>query len=439
MTSRGLKQLCVLIVLALTTALVLVQPTTAVGSTPPPFNVYSGTTPLAEIAPGTVLKTRTAPYSLQGLTLPITVTQLLYRTVDQLGRPAVNVTSVLRTPVAPTTSKAIAYGSFYDSLNPEDSPSYGVSGGRSPGAVVVHVEAALVLPFLLAGYSVVVADTQGSTADFAAGPEYGRTTLDSIRAVLRSPTGIAPDARFGLFGYSGGAIATNWAAALAPTYAPELGKRLVGAAEGGVLVDPAHNLHYIEGSQVWAGVILMALIGASRGEGISLEPYLNAYGQELFAKVDQAAIADVLGRYPGLTWKMIAKPQYATPEQIPLFVTTVNKLNLGSAPTPQVPMFIGQGSNGVLEGTTNSKVYGSGDGVMVAGDVRSLARQYCARGATVLYREYPLTSHFTSVPLWLPEAVSWMITRFGPAPARGNCSTIKAGNPLTPLPLPAAG
>ncbi|HEX4190509.1 MAG TPA: lipase family protein [Marmoricola sp.] len=418
-------------------AVVGLQPVAAgpAGATSPGFGTYTGSTPLADIAPGTVLKTRTAPYNLHGLKLPLTVTQILYRTTDGRGRPTVNVTSVIKTPVKHTTSKVIAYGSFYDSLNPQDGPSYGVSGGTSPGSVVVDVEAGLVIPFLLQGYSVVVADTQGATADFADGPEYGRTTLDSIRAVLRtSKSGIRKDARFGLFGYSGGAIATGWAAALAPSYAPDVSKRLVGGSEGGILVDPDHNLHYISGSRVWAGVIVMALIGASRGAGISLLPYLNSYGLSVFAKVKNASIANVLGKYPGLTWKQIAKPQYATPEQIPLFVKTVNRLNLGQAPAPQIPMFMGQGGNGNLEGTT-AKI-GTGDGVMVAGDVRSLARRYCSLGTKVLFRRYDATSHFTTVPLWLPEAVSWLEARFGKAKPRTDCGSIKPGNSLAPLPMP---
>lgn len=439
LTSRRFRSTAVALTVAAATCL---TPVTAIAASPAgddAFRTYTGSKPLASIAPGTVLKTRTAPYSLQGLPLPVEVTQLLYRTTDQRGRPAVNVTSVLKTPVGATTRKAIAYGSFYDSLNPEDGPSYAVSGGTSSGGFAVHVESALVTPFLLQGYSVVVADTQGAAADFAAGPEYGRTTLDSIRAVLKAPvsTGVSKSARFGLFGYSGGAIATNWAAALAPSYAPEVNKRLVGASEGGVLVDPAHNLHYVEGSGVWAGVILMALIGASRGEGISLEPYLNAYGKKVFKKVEHASIAQVLGQYPGLTWKKIGKPQYATPEKIPVFVKTVNKLNLGSAPTPRIPMFIGQGANGVLEATMPSSTYGAGDGVMVAGDVRALAKQYCARGLAVTYREYAITSHFLSVPLWFPEALAWLTARFDGAAPGTSCGSIPAGNSLKPLPTPA--
>ena len=123
------------------------------------------------------------------------------------------------------------------------------------GGAIPQVESALIGPELLAGKTVVVADTEGENADFAAGPEYGINTLDSLRAAIAAPaTGLAATKKIGLIGYSGGAIATEWAAELAPSYAPDINSRLVGAAIGGVLVDPAHNLHYIEGSLNWAGV-----------------------------------------------------------------------------------------------------------------------------------------------------------------------------------------
>ena len=61
-----------------------------------------------------------------------------------------------------------------------------------------------------------------------------------------------------MLGYSGGVIATEWAAELASTYAPDVNARMIGAAMGGVLVDPAHNLHYIENTYFWAGVMPLA-------------------------------------------------------------------------------------------------------------------------------------------------------------------------------------
>jgi len=400
-------------------------------TTPDPFYTYSGSKSLDDFEPGAVLKTRTIKYSAVGVPLPINVTQIVFRTTNQRGEAIAGVTSVLKPPGGKTTSKVLSYQSFYDSLNPEDGPSRAIAGGTHPGGMAAHVETVLISAFLLKGYAINFPDTEGPTADFAAGPEYGKVTLDSIRAVSKaSGTGIDPKATYGLFGYSGGAIATNWAAVLAPSYAPDVNEKLVGAAEGGVFVRPATNLKYVDGSLVWAGVIPMAIIGVSRSFGIDLTPYLSDYGRKLFDDMQDAAIISALGSKPGLTWKKMTKPEFSDPANVPIFVTTVNKLNLGQQPSPTIPMFIGQGRTGNLEGTQGSKPdIGRGDGVMVAGDVRTLARQYCEDGVQVTHREYGL-SHFTSVPLWLPQAIAWMTARFNGKAAPNNCSSIKPGNPL---------
>jgi hypothetical protein len=240
--------------------------------------------------------------------------------------------------------------------------------------------------------------------------------------------------RFGLMGYSGGAIATNWAAALAPAYAPEVNRQLVGFAEGGLLVDPAHNLRYVDGSVVWTGVIPMALIGVARSYGLDLTPYLSSYGLQIYNSMQQASIVNALGEHPGLTWKQMAKPQYANPDSVPAFVDAVNKINLGSAATPTIPGYIGQGDGGVFEGTfSNVPGIGTGDGVMVAGDVRALARQYCATGDhAIQYQQFNLLSHIGTAVAWAPTALGWLADRFAGRTAPSSCGDIAGGNSLAP-------
>jgi hypothetical protein len=243
MDVRGWRIWRAAIVTAVVAAGAQLAPAVAGAATTPSFYTYTGSTPLARIAPGTVLDTRTVPYHVAGVPLPLTAVQLLYRTTNALGQPTVDVTSVIKAPNA-NPDRAVAYQSFYDSLNPADSPSYAIDGGVSLGDGIAYAETGLIAPFLLEGDDVIIADTEGETADFAAGPEYGMTTLDSIRAASDTAvTGLSSSARVGLIGYSGGAIASGWAAALAPSYAPDVNARIAGVAEGGVLVDPAHYLH----------------------------------------------------------------------------------------------------------------------------------------------------------------------------------------------------
>jgi hypothetical protein len=401
-----------------------------------PFYKYEGTTPLANIAPGTVLKERVEAYHVSGIQQLVTAVQLLYRSTGELGQPTVNVTSILIPPLSLGAPRVLSYQSAYDSLTNEDDPSYAISGGAlSLGGLLPNLESALIEPALAAGEWVVVPDTEGENADFSAGPEYGYNTLDSLRAAISSPaTGLSGTTQIGLLGYSGGAIATEWAAELAPSYAPEVNSRLIGAAFGGTLVDPAHNLRYVEGSTTWAGVIPMSIVGAARSFHTELTPYLSEYGLQLDNKLQAASIVEVLGAYPGLTWAQLTKPRYPTPESIPSFVQFANQLIMGSRGTPTIPLFIGQGAGGEVEGTPGNKPgIGRGDGVMIAGDVRTLAREYCGRGVTVQYVEYENLSHVGAGAQWLPEAASWLTNRLAGLSPPQDCGSIAPGNSLAPI------
>ncbi len=428
-----------LVCLAAVIAALMAPSASSAASASDGFYQYTGSTPLSSMAPGTVVKTRTVPYHIAGLATPLKATQLLYRATNARGEATVNATTVIQPSclLCLNRDKVISYQSFYDSLNPDDQPSVQIAGGLSLGGLIPQIETLLFSPYLLQGYTVITSDTQGQTADFAAGPEYGTNTLDSIRAAIKSPAvDLSSKAKVAMIGYSGGAIATEWAAELAPTYAPELENNLIGAAFGGVLVHPANNLPYVEDTPIWAGVAPMALIGVARAYGIDMSPYVNEQGAELLAKLDKASIINVLGAYPGLKWTDMVKPEYSRPNSILDFVTAANKVIMGTGGTPRVPMFVGQGTGGELEGTPGNKPgIGKGDGVMIAGDVRSLLRKYCSQGVKVQYNEYA-GSHTTSALSWLPQAISWVNDRFGPLSSwtlPTNCSKIAPGNSIAPL------
>jgi hypothetical protein len=401
-----------------------------------PFYQYTGTTPLSAVAPGTVLKTRTINAHIFGIATPIKAVQLLYATTSQTGDPTVNVTSVLLPPIRNANStKVLSYQSAYDSLDPSDEPSYQLAGNVTFGGAIAQSESVLLSASLLGGYTIAVPDTEGQKADFADGPEYGMNTLDGLRATFSSPaTKLKATSKAALIGYSGGAIGTGWAAQMAPTYAPDVNARLVGAAMGGVLVEPAHNLDYVSGSKQWAGVAPMAIIGVARAFDVDMTPYLSAYGLKIYNKLQKAPIDAVLSQYPGLTWAQLAKPQYPTASSVQLFVTIANQVIMGHDGHPTIPMYIGQGAHGTAEGTPGDKPgIGPGDGVMIAGDVRQLANQYCSQGDSVYYKQYNSQSHTTATLPWASGAIPWLLKRFGGAPAPQNCGSIPAGNPLEPI------
>jgi hypothetical protein len=113
-----------------------------------PFYTYSGSTPLEQLPPGTVLATRSVPYHILGLPTPLKTTQLLYRSTSQTGKPTANVTSVIQPLHQPDTTRILSYQSAYDSLNRNDEPSYAINGGLTFGGLVPSVELAVFGLFL---------------------------------------------------------------------------------------------------------------------------------------------------------------------------------------------------------------------------------------------------------------------------------------------------
>jgi hypothetical protein len=99
-------------------------------------------------------------------------------------------------------------------------------------------------------------------------------------------------------------------------------------------------------------------------------------------------------------------------------------------------MLVAQGTGGQLDGTDPSATYGAGDGVMIAGDVRSYARQVCATGDPVDYVQAEGLSHELTEPVWSTATLAWVAARFAGAPATSDCSTIAPGNSLAPVPQP---
>jgi hypothetical protein len=113
-------------------------------------------------------------------------------------------------------------------------PSYTLqTGSDSKYAGTGGIEAALIAAALNQGWIVNSPDWEGPKSTFVDGFGAGQATLDSIRAALASEsiTGVSPQAKIQLWGYSGGALASEWASELQKSYAPET--PIIGMALGG--------------------------------------------------------------------------------------------------------------------------------------------------------------------------------------------------------------
>jgi hypothetical protein len=383
-----------------------------------PFYSYSGS--LAHVAPGTVLRTRSVKITAGKLTVPFSASQVLYRTTGELGQPTVTVATIIK-PLLGLLPKVVSYQTAYDGLGPQCEPSYTLQGGSS-GDSTDTAEEGLVTAYVAAGYTVVIPDYEGTNQEWGAGQESGYGTLDGIRAAETTLKMSETGTPVAMVGYSGGSIATEFASELQPAYAPNLD--LVGVAEGGVPVDFAHNLNYINGSSGWSGVIPAVLLALGRAFHINIGAYASSYGKRVSNQVGRECINSFYGKYPGLTVQKLVKPQYKNFLGIPLIASLTNHLTMGTAGTPNGPLFIGVGNSD-----------GTGDTVMVAGDVEALAHTYCQRGVSVDFQEYKGQDHTGAALQFEPAALAFVTERLNGLPVTNNCSSIGPGNSLAPLPV----
>jgi hypothetical protein len=274
------------------------------------------------------------------------------------------------------------------------------------------------------GYTVVVPDYESVHLDWGAGQESGYGTLDGIRAAENWLKLSAKTTPVGMIGYSGGSIATEFASELQPHYAP--GLHVVGTAEGGVPVYFAHNLAYVNGSSAWSGVIPAVLVGVSRAFGIDAAKYESAYGRRVDRQVSDECINNFLGAYPGLTIEKLVKRPYRDFFATRRFAAINNRLIMSRTGTPTEPLFMGVGN-----------ADGTGDDVMVAADVESLAHTYCRRGVPVQFNQYTGSqfSHSNAAVPFETGAFAFLNQVLnGQTPPNG-CSSIAPGNSLAPLPV----
>ncbi len=382
---------------------------------------YRTSHPLAPLRPGTVLRSRTVAIPVAGTS--VRAVQLLYRTTGELGQPTVTVTTViLPAAPAPTPSKIVSYQTAYDALGAQCDPSYNLQGG-GPTDVNTEQEAFL-LPYVKAGYAVVVSDYEGENLDWTAGQESGYGTLDGILAAEHYLHLTPATTPVGMDGYSGGSIATEFASELAHRYAPSL--HIVAAAAGGVPVDLLHNLAYINGSPSWSGTIPASTLAIARAVGLNFGPALSAYGRQVLAQVAHACITTFLGAYPGLKISKLFKPQYGPVlKALPSFVSVSDHLIMGRSGTPKSPLLLAVGN-----------ADGTGDGVMVARDVEGLAHEYCQRGVSVEFHEYTGDTHTVAAVPFELAAATFLKARLNGQTVANGCAQIAAGNSLAPAPIP---
>lgn len=382
--------------------------------------------------PGTILRVRKTPSHIRSFLLPINVKesyQLLVRTTDSHGNPVAIVTTILE-PYNADPTKLVSYQLAEDSAALKCAPSYGIQEGAAIiSTMEMQAEMILIQSVLNKGWFVVTPDYEGPNAAQTAGKISGQATLDSIRATLQTNniTGIQSDAQTVMWGYSGGSLATGWAAALQPEYAPELKENLIGAAVGGFLTNLTSSLVLLDGS-LFVGLDFAGMNGLANEypelDAIyKLEMTSEKYKDFLFARnaclpstVFHFMFSNIFtgpNRYFQSGWDVFKNETFAN-----FFHENTLAYNK-TGPTPEIPMFI---------------YHGKRDTYVSFNDTVRVYDTWCAADApSVEFAVDDIANHITEIVFGSPAALAWINARFlGEEPIKGCNRTDRFFNWLYP-------
>lgn len=213
--------------------------------------------------PGKVLNSRSITFQPAGIPTPNPAWQIQYVTRNVQGTPIAAVATVLK-PLLPSAAGQPVLVSFqhaYDSLGAQCTPTQTAQGSTNNQTNLA--ETLEFMPGLeTLGWTVVIPDYEGPRHAWGANRLQGQATLDAARAAINfEPLGLNKDTPVGLWGYSGGAWATSWAAALQPQYAKEL--NLVGSVAGGTPVEFLKLMKAKEGTEQF-NFLFSAIMGMAR-------------------------------------------------------------------------------------------------------------------------------------------------------------------------------
>ncbi|OAA66352.1 Lipase, secreted [Akanthomyces lecanii RCEF 1005] len=356
--------------------------------------------------PGAILRNRTVPSALaiSGVSAAF---QLLYRTTDTFGDASATVTTIL-IPKNADSTKLLSYQLAEDAANPNCAPSYVMqlfadSGGPF-GTIVSNLELNLIRDALKKGWYVSVPDFLGPKSAFLANTMAGHAVLDGIRAAFHADfTKLSKNAQVALWGYSGGSMASEFAAELQATYAPEL--KIAGAALGGTIPNILSVLNTINKS-FFAGLIPSGIVGLANEypeiAALVAHEIIPSKADIIQKITTQCLGANVLSFMGQDVFSYTKDPNVFNST----LVRNVTDANNPGHITPTMPILIYKGAK---------------DQISPVADTDKLVDKYCGTGGSVEYRRVPDSEHLGLIFKGAPGALNWLSDRLSGVPAKQGC------------------
>ena len=324
--------------------------------------------------PGAILRVRTAPGNVAKAYNASAAYNILYRTTDSRYNATFAVTTLM-VPPSGNGTKFLSYQIPYDTADLDASPSYVISEGST------YPDMAQALKM---GWYVATPDYEGPLASFTAGVMSGHATLDGVRAVLAAGFGLSNNASYALWGYSGGALASEWAAELQVQYAPEM--NFAGAALGGLTPNVTSVLESVNGG-VEAGLIPAGILGLASqypeyqqtllsnlktSGAMNATGFLDARNQSLGASIGAFINQNIGDYFTGGIAEITTSPESQ-------YIINRDGI-MGFHGIPQMPIFAYKAIQ---------------DEVSVVADTDKLVTRYCEVGANILLQRNTVGSHTT--------------------------------------------
>jgi len=331
------------------------------------------------------------------------VTEIAYRSQDTHGAPILATATVVRGPAAREDGPVLSYQHYLNALGQNCAPTETLQNPTLETAqdnvmAFLHVR-------IDRGWTVVIPDHLGPQAAYPGGRLSGQIVLDGMRAVRDDPQFAAKRSRFAAAGYSGGGIATAWAAQLHREYAPDVD--LVGAAEGGVPTDLETMARVLGNSPHPAfGLAFAAAVGIAReNPEIRLEDKLTPAGWSLYQQARNACTARLIavGAFNSVPNVLKGGDLFAEHE---LMDALRRNSVLRAEGTPDVPVYLWHSRT---------------DPLVPFWDAEELSRRYCRAGVPLTWAPGVAPEHLLGAVEKLPEAMNWLQDRLDGRAAPVSC------------------
>ncbi len=343
---------------------------------------------LETLCPGEVLDGRPVGVRSFRRLLKVDAWQVKFRSTDGRGAAVSGVTTVMipRRPFNGSVRPLLSYQPAIDSLGATADPSFTLRHGNQQ-------ELPLMARALRRGWAVVTNDYTGPQHAFGVGLVAARFVLDGIRAALAfEPADFDAATPIGLWGYSGGAQATVWAAEQHSSYAPEL--NIVAAAAGAIPADPTSSGLPDDGN-IFSGLAVASLVGITRGfPDVDLLGALTPQGQAIVAAAADMTFQQLIMSFPFLCWG-----DYLTVPgvfEIPGLRTALEAIRLGQA-TPMTSVYL---------------YHAVHDQYPAIADVDKLVEKYRREGVDVTYRRFRFGEHMIVALTGVPSSLRFLSERF---------------------------